>query len=445
MTTAADIKTVAVLGSGTMGAGIAALCASAGARVLLLDMPAKEGPRSAIAEAAKQRMTAGKQPMLDDAAAAGRVFAGNFDDDMARLAEADWIVEVVVEDLAIKRALFGRIEAARRDGSIVTTNTSGIVLRAITEGLPERLRRDVAVTHFFNPVKVMKLVELVPGAETRSDAIEALAGYLGGPLGKGVVWAKDTVNFIANRIGCFWLLAGMTHGMKALEAGLTVEDLDACMGAPVGVPSTGLCGLVDLVGLDVLGLVAKNMAENLSAGDAAQPYTKLPPPVAAMLARGQIGRKKGEGFYRVATGADGGRVRETFEPLAGNWRPGRTAELPEAERTLDGLLLADSVRGRFAWGTMGETLLYAADLVPEIADDIVNVDRAMRWGFAWKAGPFEMLDRIGPARVIERVRRQGGRLPRMLALLETRGAERFYADDGRSFLGIDGKYHPVPD
>ena len=184
---ARDIKSVAVLGTGTMGAGIAALAANAGCEVLFLDMPAREGERNAVALGAIERMQAGKSPMLKDDAAAARVKAGNFDDDLGKLKDCDWIVEVIVEDLKIKRSLFERIEKARGDGSIVTSNTSGIMLQAITEGMPARLRHDVAVTHFFNPVLVMKLVELVPGADTDREVIDTLATFLSGPMGKGVV------------------------------------------------------------------------------------------------------------------------------------------------------------------------------------------------------------------------------------------------------------------
>jgi 3-hydroxyacyl-CoA dehydrogenase len=436
--TTRSIATVAVLGAGTMGSGIAAHCASKGVRVLLMDMPARQGPRNAIADGAKARMLEGRQPLLDDAGQAALIETGNFEDDLARVAEADLIVEAIVEDLAAKRALFGKLEAVRREGSIVASNTSGIPLRAITEGLPQRLRRDVAVTHFFNPVKAMKLVELVPGADTRAEVVETLDAFLGQRLGKGVVHAKDTVNFIANRIGCFWLLAGLCEA-----DGLTVEAIDAAMSAPVGVPSTGLYGLVDLVGLDVLGLVATNLKANLPAGDPGRAYIALPAPVEAMLARGQLGRKSGGGFYRLTQTADGGRLRETFDTASGDWRPNLAAALPAAEQTLEGLLFADSAIGRFAWTAMGGTLLYAAHLVPEISETIVGIDRAMRWGFAWKQGPFEMLDRLGPARVAARVVAEGRPLPRMLKLLKDAGGTSFYRAGGAEALGPDGKWHKL--
>lgn len=438
MTTKREIGTVAVLGAGTMGSGIAAHCASKGLKVLLLDMPAKEGGRNAIAEAAKARMLEGRAPLLDDPTEAERIETGNFEDDLNRVGEADLIVEAIVEDLTAKRALFEKLEAVRAEGSIVTSNTSGIPLRAISAGLPARLRQDVAITHFFNPVKVMKLVELVPGEDTSAEVVATLDAFLSERLEKGVVHAKDTVNFIANRIGCFWLLAGLAEA-----DGLSVEEVDAAMSAPVGVPATGLFGLVDLVGLDVLGLVAANLSENLPADDPGRAYVELPAPVRAMLERGQLGRKTGGGFYRMRQTEDGGRVRETYDAASDAWRPSAAVELPEAERNLAGLLFSESPVGRFAWKVMGGTLLYAAHLVPEISDSIVGVDRAMRWGFAWKQGPFQMLDALGPARVIERVEAEGGAVPRMLRVLREAGAETFYRAGGTEALGPDGGWQAV--
>lgn len=437
---ARSIGSVAVMGSGTMGAGIAALCASKGARVLLLDMPAKEGDRNAIAKAARERMT---QQKLLEPEQAQSIEVGNFEDDLGKVAGCDLIVEVIVENLEAKRALFERLEKVRRDGSIVTTNTSGIPLHAITAGMPQRLRRDVAVTHFFNPVKVMRLVELVPGQETTPEVIETLATFLAQRLEKGVVWGKDTVNFIANRIGCFWMLAGLNENASAFKV-LSVEQVDAVMGQPVGVPPTALYGLCDLVGLDVLGLVAKNLGENLPANDAGRKYAQFPPAVQRMLDRGQIGRKAGGGFYRMKAGADGQKTKETFDLRTEAWRPSETVALDEQHRTLAGALMAEDELGRFAWIVMGGTLLYAADLVPEISDDIVNIDRAMRWGFNWRQGPFEMLDAIGPGVVMERLRKANRPLPAMLQVLQRAGAEAFYRDGGKRFLGADGKWRDTP-
>ena len=429
------IESVAVLGGGTMGTGIAGACAQAGCRVLLLDVSQQ------AAQAAMERIVNGRPPAVDDAEAAGRIELGSLDD-LARIAEYDWVCEAVIEDLDTKRALFERLEPLRGEGSVVSTNTSGIPLRDITAGMPERLRRDIAVTHFFNPVRVMKLMELVPGADTDPGVVEALASFCGARLGKGVVHAKDTVNFIGNRIGCFWMLAGLHKARAALEAGLSMEQVDAAMGAPVGLPSTGLYGLIDLIGLDVMDFVARNLDRNLPPGDACRAYTAFPEAESAMLARGQLGRKSGGGFYRMTRHDDGSRSKETFDLLAGDWRPAQKAEAGHEDAR--SLLFAGDTQGRFAWACMGGALAYAAGLVPEISDDIVNIDRAMRWGFAWKQGPFQLLDALDPSWVITKLEEGNRPVPDMLALLRDAGTEFFYRDDGREFLGTDGRYHPVP-
>ena len=429
------IDSVAVLGGGTMGTGIAGACAEAGCRVLLLDVTTE------AAEKSLDRIVNGRPPAVDTPEAASRIETGSFDD-LAKIAGYDWICEAVIEDLDTKRALFEKLEPLRKDGSVVSTNTSGIPLRSITQGMPDRLRRDITVTHFFNPVKVMKLMELVPDADTTRDAVDALAEFCGKRLGKGVVHAKDTVNFIGNRIGCYWMLAGLHKARAALEQGLSMEMVDALMGAPVGLPSTGLYGLIDLIGLDVMDFVGKNLDRNLPAEDAGRAYTKFPPAEAAMMARGQLGRKTGGGFYKLIKHEDGSRSKETFDLLAGEWRP--SLEVAPTHGDAKSLLFANDVEGRFAWACMGGALAYAADLVPQISDDIVNVDRAMRWGFAWKRGPFELLDEIGPYEAITRLEQEAHQVPRMLAILRDAGADSFYRSGGKEFLGADGKYHQVP-
>jgi 3-hydroxyacyl-CoA dehydrogenase len=438
LTMTRSISSVAVIGGGTMGAGIAGACAQAGLRVLLLDVD------RAAAEAALERMLNGRPPAIDDPERAANVTLGTIDGDLALIADYDWICEAVIEDVAVKRALFARLEPLRRDGSVVSTNTSGIPLASITEGLPERLRRDIAVTHFFNPVKIMKLMELIPGEDTTDDALDALAEFCGKTLGKGVVHAKDTVNFIGNRIGCFLLLSGLHKAKGALAAGISMEKIDALMGAPVGLPSTGLYGLFDLIGLDVMKLVGDNLAANLPPGDTGHGYTRFPEAEQAMHDRGQVGRKSGGGFYKMIKHDDGSRTKEIFDLAAGEWREVREAALAEAHSDAAALLFADDAEGRFAWDAMGGALLYAADLVGQIADDIVNIDRAMRWGFAWKKGPFQLLDALGPGRVIARLEADGADLPKMLGVLKAAGADSFYRADGAEYLGLDGNYYSVP-
>ena len=422
-----SIASVAVIGGGTMGSGIAAASAAAGFPVLLI-----ERDEAAAAKARDRVLAAAHDDAERQAIAAKLTLATSLDG----IAAYDWICEAIIEDLDAKRDLLARVEPLRRDGSVVSTNTSGIPLATLTAGLPQRLRQDIAVTHFFNPVRVMRLLEIVPDADTSPDAVAALADFGRHTLGKGVVHAKDTVNFIANRIGCFWMLAGLHRAIAHLEQGLGIEDIDAALSAPVGLPNTGLFGLIDLIGLDVMNYVGANLARNLPAGDAGLGFTAFPAEVQTLLERRQLGRKTGGGFYRVLKNGDGSKRKEAFDLLGGQWRPARAV----ATASVD--LLADDSRGRLAWELLGETLLYAADLVPQIADDIVNIDRALRWGFAWQRGPFEFLDHLGPERVIAKLRTAGRPLPALLTILEKSGAERFYRGD--TYLGVDGRYHPIP-
>lgn len=428
-----EIKSVAVLGAGTMGTGIAGLAAEKDCRVLLLDVSME------AAEKALDRIVNGRPPAIDTPGKEANITLGTLGDDLEKIAEYDWICEAVIEDVATKRQLFERFEPLRKDGSVVSTNTSGIPLRDITEGMPERLLKDVAVTHFFNPVKIMKLCELVPGEKTDADVIDAFRAFLGAEMGKGVVNAKDTVNFIGNRIGCFWMLRGLHAATDARAAGLTQERIDALMSAPMGLPPTGLYGLIDLIGLDIMDFVGKNLDINLPDGDAGAAFTRFPAAEQAMLERGQLGRKTGGGFYKMIKLDDGSRKKETFDLGAGDWRD---AEDAAVDVNAD-VMFADNADGAFCWNIMGSTLAYAADLVPEISDDIVNVDRAMRWGFAWGRGPFELLDAVGPKRFLDKCR-EDGHAPKMLEVLENAGAETFYRDGGKQYLGLDGQYHPVP-
>ncbi len=438
MTNQRVINSVAIIGSGTMGAGIAALSASAGCRTLLLDID------KSLADKAVERMQGGRSPMLDDPSALELLTTGSIDDDLIKIADYDWICEAVIENLEIKREIFSKIENARSDGSIVTTNTSGILLRSIYHGMPQRLRGDIGVTHFFNPVKIMRLVELVPGEDTTDDVKQSLTDFLSRQLGKGVVHAKDTVNFIGNRIGCYWILAGLHKGRIARSNGLDIETLDALMSTPVGFPATGLYGLADLIGLDVMGLVATNLDDNLPQNDAGREFTTLPAEEQVMLDNGQLGRKTGGGFYRVTKNQDGSKLKETFNPDTQEWAVSQTPTLDTTHSEFKSLMFTDDEKGRFTWDVMSATLCYAADLIPEISDDVVNVDRAMRWGFAWARGPFEMLDALGTKDVIQRLTQENRAIPHMLKLLPDSGNSRFYRNDGTEFFGVDGRYHPVP-
>jgi 3-hydroxyacyl-CoA dehydrogenase len=411
------IDSVAVLGCGTMGSGIAAASAAAGCRVLMLDVTAEAVERGlAVVDEADRHL----------------VTTGTFDADLGLIAEYDWICEAIIEDLATKQQLFAKVEPLRKDGSVISSNTSGIPLRDIAAGMPDRFLADVAITHFFNPVKVMKLFELVPGERTSAEVVEAFATFGATRLNKGVVHAKDTVNFIGNRIGCFFMLSGLHLAKPFLDAGMTQETINAVLGKPMGLPPTGLYGLIDLIGLDVMDLVGKNLAINLPAGDSGLAFTQFPGAEQRMLERGQLGRKARDlgGFNRVQKLADGAKRSETFDLVSEQWResvePNFDGVAVDALSKPGEVMFDDSEHGRMAWQIFGGTLRYAAGLVPEIADDIVNIDNAIRWGFNWAYGPFELLDHIGPDRVIAKIRAEGSPLPVMLQVLADSGSTSFY-------------------
>jgi len=423
-----NINSIAVLGAGTMGAGIAALAADKDCKVLLLDI------NNEAAQKGKDSMISERNPMLSDPTKINNVEIGTFENDFELIKNYDWICEVVVEKLDIKRQIFEKIEKYRKDGSIVSSNTSGIPLRDITENMPDRLLSDVCITHFFNPVKVMKLCELIPGEKTKPEIINSLSIFLQDIMNKGVVNAKDTVNFIGNRIGCFLILKGLHQGKIAREAGLTQEEIDSLMSRPIGLPPTGLYGLVDLIGLDVMHSVGKNLAINLPKDDQGLKYVNLPTEEKNMFDSGQLGRKTGGGFYRMQKLDNGEKKKEVFDLSNLEWRDAKKI-------SIDGdlnMMLEDTEQGNYIWQVMGATLAYAADLIPEIADDILNIDRAMRWGFAWSKGPFEMLDEIGPNNFINKCKENNISIPKMLKILDESENSTFYKDG--KYLSKEGVY-----
>ena len=423
-----NINSIAVLGAGTMGAGIAALAADKDCKVLLLDI------NNEAAQKGKDSMISERNPMLSDPSKINNVEIGTFENDFELIKNYDWICEVVVEKLDIKRQIFEKIEKYRKDDSIVSSNTSGIPLRDITENMPDRLLSDVCITHFFNPVKVMKLCELIPGEKTKPEILNSLSTFLQDIMNKGVVNAKDTVNFIGNRIGCYLILKGLHQGKKAREAGLIQEEIDGLMSRPIGLPPTGLYGLVDLIGLDVMHSVGKNLAINLPKDDQGLKYVNLPTEEQNMFDSGQLGRKTGGGFYRMQKLENGEKKKEVFDLGNLEWRDAKKVAI-EGDLSM---MLEDTEQGNYIWQVMGSTLAYAADLIPEIAEDIVNIDRAMRWGFAWSKGPFEMLDEIGPNNFINKCKENNISIPKMLQILDKSENSAFYKDG--KYLSKEGVY-----
>ncbi len=439
-----NIERAAVIGAGVMGAGIAAHLANAGVRVLLLDVvPDGKSNRNALAADAIKAMLKTQPAPFMTKRAARLVSPGNLEDDLDRLAEVDWIIEVVVEDLAIKRDLYERIEAKRKPGSIVSSNTSTLTVARLVDGMPESFARDFLITHFFNPPRYMRLLELVAGPQTRADAVETVRAFADLRLGKGVVMCNDTPSFIANRIGSFWIRCAAG---AAIGRGLSVEEADAVMGRPIGVPKSGVFGLLDLVGIDLLPRVDQSLAETLAADDPYHDIRMDLPIVDKMIAAGQIGRKGNGGFYRLNT-EGGGRVKEAINLATGAYAPAVRPTLASLDASKESGLRAlvehDDKGGQYAWAVLSRTLVYAASLVPEIADDIHAVDRAMQLGYAWKYGPFELIDRLGAKYFADRLAADGADIPPLLAAAAEAGGFYRVHDGRRQYLDADGNYHDI--
>ncbi len=439
------IAKIAVIGAGVMGGGIAAHAANAGVPVRLLDVvPEGATNRNAMAEGAIARMLKAEPAPFMTKRAAKLVSPGNVEDDLSGLAECDWIVEAVVERLDVKRDLYRRIQEARKPGSIVSSNTSTLPLSKLTEGLTEDMARHFLITHFFNPPRYMRLLEVVSGPETDEEALEALVSFADLRLGKGVVMCHDTPGFIANRVGAFWLQCALN---EALDCGVTVEEADAVMGRPVGIPKTGVFGLMDLVGIDLQPEIDRNLAENLPASDAYQAIRRESPLISKMIAEGSTGRKGKGGFYRLNV-AGGARVKEALDLKTGAYAPAAEPVLESLAASRAGGLKAlvehPDRGGRYAWAVLSQTLAYAAGLVPEIADDISTVDRAMRLGYNWKYGPFELIDRLGAGYLAERLRRDGVEAPALLETAAESGGFYRSHDGRRQYHAVAGGYFEAP-
>ena len=436
-----SIQKVAVIGSGVMGSGIAAQAANAGLEVVLLDIVAEGSDRDAVARGAIQRMRKTNPAPLMHPRNAARIRPGNLDDHLDWLADCDLVIEAVLENLEIKKDLYQKVNAHRRSDCIVTSNTSTIPLDHLVADMSEDFREYFAVTHFFNPPRYMRLLELVAGSDTRAEVITALRDFGDQLLGKSVVDCKDTPGFIANRIGILWMGVSVRF---AFEDGITVEEADAVIGKPMGIPKTGIFGLLDLVGIDLQPHVERSMLSLLPEGDMYRDIHRRSEFIEKMIADGYTGRKGKGGFYRLDR-SGGGKIKEALDLSSGEYHRAKTPTLESVEAARGGLRALvehPDHGGQYAWRVLSHTLSYAAALVPEIADDIHAVDEAMKNGYAWKWGPFELIDKLGPRWFAERLAAEGMAVP---SLLEKVGDSNFYrTENGRlQYFGTDGAYHNV--
>ena len=467
------IEKVAVLGAGTMGARIAAHLANAGIPCYLLDIV----PRELTPDEARKGLTLESPAVRNRIVLAGLeaakkarpaafftpdtarlVTPGNLEDNLGWCGQVDWIVEAVAENLEIKRTLFSRVEAVRKPGTIVTSNTSGLPIHLIAEGRSEDFQQHWAGTHFFNPPRYMKLVELIPGPKTRADVLDSLNEICDFRLGKGVVVAKDTPNFIANRIGTYSML-NVLRQMQALD--MTIEEVDACTGPAIGQPKSATFRTADIVGLDVLVHVVRNIYENIP-NDESREMWRVPAFVEEMLKRGMLGDKTGGGFYkRVKKGGESEILTLDWKTL--EYRPRQKVKFGsiEADKAIEDTrerlrsLVAPALEGkggdkanRFLWSCLSENCLYAARRVPEIANSIVDVDRAMRWGFAWELGPFEVWDAIGAEKMGSALEREGKQMPPVVKSVLASPRKVFYEYEKGSTRYFDlaaNSLHPLPE
>ncbi len=456
------INKVAVLGAGTMGARIAAHIANAGIPAYLFDIvpPDADGPaRNKIAAAGLDAVKKSKPAAFFDSSLARLVNIGNFDDDLKKLSEVDWVIEAVVENLDIKRSLLQKVNAVRRPGTIVTTNTSGLPVAKIAEGFPDEFRRSWFGTHFFNPPRYMRLLEIIPTPEADRALIDSIARFSDVHLGKGIVFAKDTPNFIANRIGTFSVL----NVMRLMqEMDLSVEDVDTLTGTAVGWPKSATFRTIDLVGLDILGHVVSNMTQNVRDE---RSDLQLPQFFRQMLDRKWLGDKTKGGFYKKAK-APG----KEDERLALDWK---TLEYrPRQKPKFAGIDMAKNVEetgprvrmllgmngsgpakgdkaGQFLWSALTDLWTYSANRVPEISDSIVEIDRAMKLGFNWEMGPFELWDAAGVEATVARMKKEGKPVSANAEKLLASGKKSWYeeqpkAASGRAYFDLGkGDYKAV--
>ena len=449
------IRKAAVIGSGVMGGGIAALLASAGIKTLMLDIvpfdlteEEKKDPkaRNRMVKAGYDNLLTIQPALLMQKKDIGLISIGNLEDDFDQLADCDWIVEVVVENLKVKQDLFARIDKVRKAGTVVSSNTSGIPLKAMSEGLSDDFRKHFLGTHFFNPVRYMHLLEIIPGEETDKDLLCFMADFGERILGKGIVWAKDTPNFVGNRIG----VQGMVKSMQLMvEEGLSIQEVDALFGPTLGRPKTAMFKTSDLVGLDTMGHVARNSFELVTDEEEKKDFV-IPEFVNQMIEKKLLGKKTQAGFYKTDLTPEWKKVRKVINPETLEYEDWQKVDFPCLAEAKKAKTLAEKIRtvvygddkgARFAWKAVANQLIYSANRIPEISDTIVEIDNAMKWGYNFEMGPFETWDAIGVQESVAKMETDGLTVPAKVKDMLAAGVTSFYkTENGKvSFYDFDTK------
>jgi 3-hydroxyacyl-CoA dehydrogenase len=388
-----EIRKVVVIGSGTMGSGIAAHLCNANVPVTLLDLTTE------ISEKARERIKQSRPPLLIDKAKINNIDVGNIEDDFNVVKEADWIVEAVVERIDIKHDIYEKIFKERKNGSIVSSNTSSIPISVLSEKLSTEDKKDFCITHFFNPVRYMDLLEIVKSENNDLQKINTLKKFCEFSLGKGAIICNDTPGFLGNRIGVFAMQIAMT---EAFKMNLSIEEADATFGRPMGIPKTGVFGLYDLIGIDLMADVLKSFIKELPESDEFQEVAKEIPLVKKLIETGYTGRKGKGGFYRMNK-VDGKKILEAINLETGQYAPSEKINIKSEKVDLKALINRDDKYGKYAWSVISKIICYASSLVPGITDEFNDIDEAMRLGFNWSKGPFEMLEEIGVVNFFDRI------------------------------------------
>lgn len=450
----AEIKKVAVIGAGVMGSGIAAQVANAGLPVVLLDIvPPKIEDfgenRNGFSEGAVERMLKTDPAPFMKKSNAKLITCGNLEDDLDELKSCDWIIEVVLEDLKVKHKTYETISKYMKKGAIVSSNTSTIPLHKLAEGQSDEFQKNFMITHFFNPPRYMRLLELVSGKKTSKEAIDTIKEICDVKLGKGVVVCNDTPGFIANRLGVFWLTVGVN---EAIKQGVSIEVADAVMGKPVGIPKTGVFGLIDLVGIDLMPKLSESLLSTLPKEDAYREHFIDHKFVHGMIEAGYTGRKGKGGFYRLNPENPKGKEKQALridEKTFGEAQYTK-ADKPQLEsvalgrKGLKAVVECDDEGGKYAWEVLKHTLFYAAELVGEIAENIHDIDEGMKLGYNWKFGPFEMIDQLGAKWFADKLLDDDIGVPEILDQLVQAGGTFYRIENGKQqYFGTDGKYHDV--